>query len=293
MSKETLLGIDLGGTNIKAVWMDDLGNVLRKETHKTGDALHGSAWKETIRALAAEHPSRVGIAAPGLADADGRKISSMPGRLHGLEGLDWPAFLGRDVSALNDAHAALLGEVWCGAARGRRHVVMLTLGTGVGGAVLADGRLLRGATGRAGHLGHISLDATGQPDIVGTPGSLEDAVGECTVRERTGFATTRELVEAVRGGSAKAQQAWGQAVRALAAGIASLINAFDPEVLLLGGGITAAGDTLFPLLDEFLGTMEWRPAGHRVPVIPAQLGEWAGAIGAASHTKQEGEKNKS
>jgi len=290
MKTAEFLGIDLGGTNIKAVWMDDRGNILNKETRETGDSFHDSAWQESIRVLAADFPGRVGIAAPGLASADGRRISSMPGRLHGLEGLDWVDFLGRDARALNDAHAALLGEVWHGAARGRKHVVMLTLGTGVGGAVLADGHLLRGAIGRAGHLGHISLDARGKADITGTPGSLEDAVGECTVRERTGFASTEELVKAVRAGSPAARQGWEKTMRSLAAGIVSLINAFDPEVVLLGGGITAAGETLFSPLEKLLEEMEWRPAGHRVPVIPAQLGRWAGAIGAASHAGNQSEK---
>ncbi len=285
-----LLGIDLGGTNIKAVWVDAAGNVLRRETRATGDSAQASAWKDEIRALAGESPRRIGIAAPGLAAEDGREISFMPGRLHGLEGFDWPEFLGRDVRVINDAHAALLGEVWRGAARGRRHVVMLTLGTGVGGAVLADGRLLRGAIGRAGHLGHISLDAAGAPDIVGTPGSLEDAVGECTVHARTGFSSTKELVEAARAGSAKALDGWNTAVRALAAGIASLINAFDPELVVLGGGITAAAGMLFTPLEKFLSEMEWRPAGHRVPIVPAELGEWAGAIGAASHAKDDYDK---
>lgn len=284
MRKSALLGIDLGGTNIKAVWLDEDGHVLRKETKKTKNS---PAWKEEICTLAGDHPRRIGIAAPGLASADGGKISFMPGRLAGLEGFDWSDFLGCNVRVLNDAHAALLGEVRCGAAHGRRHVVMLTLGTGVGGAVLADGRLMRGAIGRAGHLGHISVNAAGKPDITGTPGSLEDAVGECTVRERTGFPTTKELVEAARAGSSEAQDCWHESVRDLAAGIASLINAFDPELVVLGGGITAANEMLFVPLEKFLSEMEWRPAGHRVPVIPAHLGEWAGAIGAAYYAKDE------
>lgn len=289
MKTGDLLGIDLGGTNIKAVWMDARGGILRRETRKTGDSVRESAWKEQIRELAAGHSGSIGIAAPGLASEDGRKISFMPGRLHGLEGWDWAEFLGREVATLNDAHAALIGEAWCGAARGRNHVVMLTLGTGVGGAVLADGRLLRGAIGRAGHLGHISLNASGRPDITGTPGSLEEALGECTVRERSGFDTTKDLVEATRNGSPEAVRAWTESMRALAAGIVSLINAFDPEVVLLGGGITAAGETLFSPLEGFLEKMEWRPANHRVPVISAQLGEWAGAIGVA---RQAGERSK-
>jgi glucokinase len=284
MNSEIALGIDLGGTNIKAVWMDPEGNMLRRKTTSTGDSVQAAAWKEAIRALAAEDcPATMGIAAPGLAHVDERRIAFMPGRLHGLEGLDWKDFLGRSVKVLNDAHAALLGEAWCGAARGSRHVVMLTLGTGVGGAVLIDGRLLLGAIGRAGHLGHISLDAWGEPDIVGTPGSLEDAVGGCTVQHRTGFSSTKELVEVAQLGSTEAQRCWNDMVRALAAGIVSLINAFDPELVVIGGGIATAAEALFRPLKEFLDQMEWRPAGHQVPVVPASLAEWGGAIGAARY----------
>src|SRR5207249_2187105 len=127
----------------------------------------------------------------GLPARDGRSIASMPGRLAGLEGLNWQQWLGlaKPVPVFNDAQAALLGEVWLGAAKGAANAVLLTLGTGVGGAAMVDGRVLRGHLGRAGHLGHVALDPDGPGDIVNTPGSLEDAIGEhtLTVRSRGGF----------------------------------------------------------------------------------------------------------
>jgi glucokinase len=277
------LGIDLGGRNLKAIWLAPGGEVSRRETVPTGET--AAAWKHSIAALA-KGCEAIGLAAPGLADASGTRIAHMPGRFQGLESLDWPAELQRPVHVLNDAHAALLGEVAHGAARGFEHVVLLTLGTGVGGAVLAGGRLLRGKIGRAGHLGHISLDFHGAPDITGTPGSLEDLIGDCTVRQRTGFLTTEELVHAVNADDTIATAAWETSVQALAAGIASLINAFDPEIVLLGGGITGAGATLTVPLDRHLDRMEWRPGGQRVPIRLAALGPWAGAIGAAVAVQQ-------
>jgi len=279
-----LLGIDLGGTTIKEVLLDETGQILRQDSTPTLDTSDCNRWKEAIRSMVSHaEAGSIGLSAPGLANREGTQITLMPGRLHGLERFDWEAFLGRSVRVLNDAHAALLGEAWLGAARGCRHVVMLTLGTGVGGAVQADGRLLRGAIGRAGHFGHLSLDPSGKPDIAGTPGSLEEAIGECTVRQRSGYASTRELVEAAQLGVPEARTAWLESVRALAAAVASLINAFDPERVVIGGGISAAGRALFDPLEHFLNEMEWRPAGHRVPVVPATLGGWAGAIGAASY----------
>jgi len=205
--------------------------------------------------------------------------------MSGVMRLDWTKELKRDrpVAVLNDGHAALLGEAWKGAAIGARDVVMLTLGTGVGGAIMCDGRLLRGAIGRAGHLGHITIDVMGQRDIVNTPGSLENAVGECTLLERSDgrFSTTKQLLEARAAGDGFAQAVWAKSVRALAAGIVSIINAVDPEMVVIGGGVAAAGDALFGRLEKTLDDWEWRPNGQRVRIVPAALGDMAGALGAA------------
>lgn len=289
------IGIDIGGTQIKGAIFDMAdGKCLDRRTTPTrdGERLNDVlAWAagamEIVGQLEKEAgAARVpaGIAAPGLAARDGSRIEFMPGRMEGLAGFDWPAFLQREVRVLNDAHAALLGEIWQGAAKGLSDVVLLTLGTGVGGAVVSDGRLLRGHMGRAGHLGHISLDPRGEPDITGTPGSLEDAVGNVSIAKRSGghFKTTRELIDACARGSALAEEVWGESIRALAAGIVSLINCFDPECVLLGGGIAAGSrDLLLSPLGKWLDEFEWRPGGHRVRLGIAELGEWAGAHGAA------------
>jgi glucokinase len=146
-----------------------------------------------------------------------------------------------------------------------------------------DGALLRGHIGRAGHFGHLSLNPEGPPDITGAPGSLEDAIGDSTVSARSGgrFSSTRDLVAAVRKNDGGAREVWLASVRALAAGIASLINALDPEIVILGGGITQAGPTLFRPLDKFLDKFEWRPGGSRARIVRAKLGDRAGAFGAA------------
>lgn len=288
-----LLGIDVGGSSVKAVALTPRGRVLAQQIEAFPPAAPGrfaDAACDLAKRLAAEvgaAPPCIGLSAPGLVAADGRRIAHMPGRLAGLEGLDWTALLGaaRPVPVLNDAHAALLGEVWRGAARGARNVFMLTLGTGVGGAAMVDGRLLRGAIGRAGHLGHICLDPNGPPDICGTPGSLEQAIGNATVRKRTQgrFTSTHALIRAFESGDAFARAVWLKSVRTLAAAVASLINVLDPEVVILGGGIARAGAALFTPLARELETLEWRPGGHRVRVVPAALGEFAGAYGAAYH----------
>ena len=281
------VGIDLGGTQIKGVLVSEKGEFLRREVRATCDGGDALTWAEAIRALADElgRGLPVGLSAPGLAARDRRAIAFLPGRLKGIEGLDWTRFLGRDalVPVTNDAHASLLGEAWLGAARGLQDAILLTLGTGVGGAILSDGKLHRGHLGRAGHLGHTCLDVHGKPSITGMPGALECAIGNCTIRERTGgrFDTTHALIAAYREGDGFAAEVWLKSIRALACACASFVNILDPEAIILGGGIAQAGDALFEPLGAELAKIEWRPAGHAVRLLPAALGEWAGAIGAA------------
>jgi glucokinase len=289
------VGIDVGGTYLKAVAVAADGTVLHRTSRATNDrSARAEDWVAAARGAidgfareVGSTPAAVGLCAPGLAATDGRSIAHLPGKLSGLVAIDWTNALGRAavVPVLNDAHAAILGEAWMGAARGRRHVVMLTLGTGVGGAVISDGRLLRGAIGRAGHIGHMSLDPRGAVSITGMPGAIEMMIGDCTVAARTQgtFSTTAALVAAHRAGDAAATQAWLASVEALACAVASCINLFDPEIVVIGGGIAQAGDALFGPLTVALDRIEWRPDGQRVPVNVAALGEWAGAIGAAHH----------
>jgi glucokinase len=249
-------------------------------------------WASEIRTLVSRisdeqkaPPICIGISAPGLAAKDQGSIACMPGRLSGLTGLNWTEFLGHKqfIPVINDAHAALLGESWLGAARSFQNVFMLTLGTGVGGAALVDGRLLTGHIGRGGHLGHICLDPAGSPDVTGMPGSLEDAIGNWTINVRGGgrFATTHDLVAAYVAGDSTAARIWLESIRKLACGIASLINVLDPEAVIIGGGIARSGKALFDPLQKELDRIEWRPLGSGVKVVPAQLGELAGAYGAA------------
>lgn len=285
------LGIDLGGSRIKSVAVNGVGQTLEQESIPFED--REMEWAKRIQEMVLDlrlrrgWPVGIGLSAPGLAARDARSIMHMPGRLRGLEGLDWQQHLGfaKPIFVLNDAHSALLGEVWIGAAQGLENVFMLTLGTGVGGAAIVDGRLLRGHLGRAGHLGHISLDSSAKNDDVGTPGSLEAAIGNKTLMERSQgrYTSTEALVRDARLGDPQANVLWHDSVRCLAIGINSLINVLDPEAVILGGGISQAGPDLFELLTGFLHRHEWCPTGLGVRIMPATLGDLAGAYGAARH----------
>jgi glucokinase len=284
------IGIDLGGTNIKAAAVAPEGRTLGTASFETLD--EGTEWISRVRDVVATVEAGtgspagwIGLSAPGLAAPDGSRILWMQGRMDAVQGVDWTEYLNseRKVPVINDAHAALLGEVWQGAAAGFRNVLLLTLGTGVGGGALVDGKLLKGRIGRGGHFGHISLDPDGPLDITGAPGSLETVIGDYTVRERSGgrFDSTQALVAAHRAGDAAATEVWLRSTRGLAAGLVSLINVLDPEAVILGGGIANAGPALFEPLQRHLDRWEWRPTGERVALLPAALGEWAGAYGAA------------
>jgi glucokinase len=286
------LGIDLGGTNVKVLAVTRAARVLAFADAPCGRTTR--SWTTAVRRTVADvcdrfpvAPGWIGVAAPGLPARDGRSIAFMPARLPGLEGLDWQEFLqvGYDVPVLNDAQAALVGETWCGAAKGVTNAILLTLGTGVGGAALVDGRVLHGHLGRAGHLGHVSLDPGGTLDIVNTPGSLEDAIGDCTIAQRSEgrFASTAALVSGLASGDRHAKVAWRRSIRALAAAIASFVNVLDPEVVVIGGGIARCGPVLFTPLRQEVARFEWRPAGARVRIVAAKLGDRAGAFGAARY----------
>ncbi len=289
------LGIDIGGTRIKYVAVTHEAETLQCGSVPTRDGAEAAeTWKLQVSEirntleLTFGQARAIGVASPGLAAPDGLSIAWMQGRMQCVQGLNWSEALGGEspIPVLNDAHAALLGEAWCGAAAGCPNTAMLTLGTGVGGGCLVDGKLLRGAIGRAGHLGHITVDYSGPPDIVNTPGSLEDAIGECTLLARSDgrFANTSTLMAAHRAGDAEATQVWMRSLRALAAGVVSIINVTDPEVFIIGGGIAQSGPDLFDPLQELVNEYEWRPLGGKVKIVEAALGEYAGAYGVAARS---------
>lgn len=295
MQAKAAIGLDVGGTRVKGVVVEDEGTVLDQVVRPSLD--NGlERWPEVAQALVQElieqygEELSVGVCAAGLANGDESCIWNLPNRMPGIEGLNWQQFLSRPraVPVLNDGQAALLGERWLGAAAGRQNVIMLTLGTGVGGAAIVDGRLLRGARGRAGHFGHVSIRDTRSLDIVGTPGSLEDAVGNQTLHQRSAglFSDTGELLAACRRQESNALQVWDRMLSDLARGLVSLINVLDPDLVLLGGGISIAGDELIQGLRQRLDRWEWRPGGSGVELAFAKLGEWAGGFGAAARALQ-------
>ncbi len=295
---DIVIGIDLGGTRIKVVAINGEGEVLYQYYHPTNDG-DDRVWKNAIAKAVQEINDEikcenvlVGISAPGLPNKGNTAIAYMPGRLQGLENFNWAEFLNTKTYVLNDAISAMMAEARFGAAINKKNVLMLTLGTGVGGAILIDGKPYQGAFNKAGHLGHMVIDSEGEPDCIGMPGSLEDAIGNCTIKTRTSgkYSSTHELLKAYRHGDNFAAEVWLTSVKKLAIGLAALTNILSPETIILGGGITEAGNDLFEPLEKFLSKYEWRAGGNQTKIIKAQLGDLAGAIGAACYAKEAATK---
>ncbi|MGH9073379.1 MAG: ROK family protein, partial [Acidimicrobiales bacterium] len=313
------LGIDVGGTKVLGVGLDGSGSVVAERRAPTPTPAAGEAMLDILATVAAglaatvaetagEDPTALGVGMPGLVQ-DSRVLRLGP-HLAGIVDLDvsagplagLPGLPGLPVVADNDATCAMAAEHALGAARDASDALTVTIGTGIGGGVLCGGRLVRGAHGFAGEIGHMVVDPAGPLCPCGHRGCWE---GYASGRGLGRLARDAALggrapglvrraggdPEAVRGehvtGAAAGGDRGALAVLGtfgwwLALGLANLVDVLDPEVVIVGGGLAQAGDLLLdPVRDSFAGLVE--AAGHRpeVPILPAALGERAGAIGAA------------
>ncbi len=282
------IGIDLGGTRIKGVVVDEGGSLLQQLYMPTNDG-DGAVWKKAVAETVNELRKKlngttmVGISAPGLPDKQNSTIAFMPGRLEGLENFIWKDYLGCPSYVLNDGVAALVAEAKTGAAKNSTNAIMITLGTGVGGALLINRQPYQGSFNKAGHIGHMVIDSNGDADVTNMPGSLEECIGNCTIEKRSKgkFISTQELLDAYKSGDEFARDVWLTSVRKLAIGLASASNFISPDTIVVGGGIAEANDDLFIPLNKWFDEFEWQPGGIRPKIVKAMQGDLAGAIGAA------------
>lgn len=285
-----IVGIDLGGTRIKGVLINEKGAIIEQIYEPTNDRT--GDWKVAIKlaveVLKAKSPapiSAVGMSAPGLPNAENTAIAYYPDRLQGLENFEWESYLGEKTCVLNDAHAAVMAELGFGVAKGKKNVVLLTLGTGVGGGIVINGELYQGLHQKAGHIGHTTVDSSDfSPSILNMPGSIEEAIGNYSVEKRSlgKFKSTHELVQAYQQNDTWGTYVWLTSVQKLAVILASLTNILSPEIIVLGGGISDADDALFRPLSIFMDFYEFRGNNPATPIVKAQFGNMAGAMGAAS-----------
>jgi glucokinase len=290
------LGFDLGGTNLKWAVIDrspTVWQVLDKGRIRTPavggpDAIVG-AITELGREGVARFPAiqSVGVGVPGLYDpATGRTrfIVNIPGDWDGFPVAEPVADAVRlPVALINDARAFGLAELHLGAGRGARSMVGLTLGTGVGGVIAIGGRVYLGHDGTAGELGHQTIDPAGPMCGCGNRGCLEAFVRADRFALACGATSVKGAVLAARAGDATAMAGIERIGGYLGIGIANMIEVITPDRVVVGGGISAAADLLFEPIRAELRRRVHTTALDEVELVVAELGTWAGSIGAAVH----------
>ena len=285
------IGIDLGGTNVKGILLKENGEILQKHYFPTRDDSEGK-WKLNVlemvnylKKIYKKPIEIIGLSAPGLANETNTCIAHLPNRLLGLENFIWEEYFETKTFVINDAHAALMAEAKFGAVKGYKNAILITLGTGVGGGILINGELYQGLSQMAGHIGHVSINANDDElSILGIPGSLEYALGNYSIERRSmgKFKSTFDLIKAFKENDPFAQWLWLDSIRKLSISLASFINVFSPEIIVLSGGITWAGEFLFEPLSAFVDLFEFRPKGKKTKIEKAHFDDLSGAIGAAA-----------
>ena len=310
MPSECVIGVDLGGTKLLAGTVDAELDVHHRAQRRAPDSDQAAVLDMLVDAVAelrdiSEAEIRaVGFGIPALIDRDrGVAVSSVHLPISELAFADVMAErLGLPILVDNDANLAMLAEHRFGAARGALHAAMLTIGTGIGGGLIIDGKLFRGARGTGAELGHMVIEADGPPCSGGCPnhGCLETlASGNALGREGlrvaqaapdTGLgralAEGREITgslvtELAHDGDQAARDVVALIGMKLGVGLASLVNIFDPEVVVIGGGAIAAGDLLLQPARQVMAERAL-PPNRDVPVVPARFGAESGMLGAAT-----------
>lgn len=295
--RSRLLGLDLGGTNIKAAFVEVIGGDVddAEVTHTEHGPTEASGGPERVEerlvevarsAIAAAGPAdSVGLGVPGLFDYSTGEIvffTNLPGCWEGYPLRKRIAeSLGLPVTLINDARAFTLAEGKLGAGRGCRTLACLTLGTGVGGGLIVDGRLHFGAFGVGGEIGHQTVDPDGATCGCGNPGCMEALTRPPVITANAGRESFEEVIEGYRAGDVDCVAAVDAALYYMAIGLSNIITVLGPERIVIGGGVAEAGDVL---LDPLRAQVEERITlvpPKRVQIVGAELGPLAGAIGAA------------
>ncbi|HET7703605.1 MAG TPA: ROK family protein [Candidatus Limnocylindrales bacterium] len=297
------LGLDLGGTNLKwtVVEHDGAGDwrVLDRgqvRTRTGGPDAIVPQLAETGRSATDAWPGVVsaGVGIPGLYDPVAgatRFLVNIPGAWDGYPVVSpIAARLGVPVALINDARAFGLAELRLGAGRGASSLVGLTLGTGVGGVFAVDGRVHQGHDGTAGEIGHQTIDPDGPSCNCGNQGCLEAFCRADRIAEACGTATAEEAVERARSGDAAALEGLRRVGRYLGIGIGNMITVISPDRVVIGGGIAAAGDLLLEAARAEIRRRVRTTAVDEVEIVTAELGTWAGAIGAAVHGAEQADQ---
>ena len=288
MEKPSVIGLDLGGTAIKLGQFLADGTCINSLTVATPQpATPEAVVKSMVEAIAQLTPTgnclALGVGTPGPADKSGR-IAKVAINLSGWQDVplaDWlAAQTGLPTTVANDANCAGLGEAWLGAGKDYQNLIMLTLGTGVGGAIILNGHLFTGHLGAAAELGLITLNFDGPVCNSGNNGSLEQYGSIQAIRRMTGKEPA-ELGELAERGDKPTLEFWESYGCLLGAGLASLIYVLTPEAIVIGGGISGSTKFFFPATLEEIERRVLLSSRENLQLLTAKLGNQAGMVGAA------------
>ncbi len=323
-SSRYIIGVDLGGTNIVVGAMPEDGSreiAFRSSPTRSSEGEDSVVERmiqmieDVIAVTMAETGAPrenflgVGVGAPGPLDREKGIIITAPN-------LGWKMFPLRDriqsVTGLhttldNDANCATMGEAWTGAAKGAKNVIGVTIGTGIGGGIIIDGKLYHGSSDVAGEIGHMTIDSTGRRCGCGNYGCLEayasgtaiaDRAREALAGETEGVlmtmcdknlekVTAQMVYKAAKEGDLVAIDVVRETARFLGAGIGALLNVLNPEVVVLAGGVVNAGEALFAPLKAEIRRRAFAPAVDACQIVPGALGGSAGVVGAVAAFKAQ------
>ncbi|WP_262316306.1 ROK family glucokinase [Lacticaseibacillus parakribbianus] len=315
MTDKKLIGVDLGGTTCKFAIMTAEGeiqqrwsidtNILDEGRHIIPDIIASITDHLALYNMKAEDFNGIGMGTPGTVDTE-------QGTVIGAYNLNWKTLQHpkRDIEAAtgipfsidNDVNVAALGEQWKGAGNKSKNVTLVALGTGIGGGIIADGLLLHGAAGSAGEIGHVTVDPNGYMCTCGKKGCLEtvaSATGVVRVardmaEEYAGDSTLKQILdngddisskivfECAQAGDKLALMIVDKVSYYLGLGLGNLGNMLNPEYILIGGGVSAAGDFLLSRVDQYFQSFVFPNVRNTTHLRLATLGNTAGVIGAAS-----------
>jgi glucokinase len=300
-----VIAADLGGTNLRVALIDERGQIIARTKERTPQSAQAQNIVQALAIAARECASKadskllnvcgLSIAVPGRIEAASGTVAKIP-NLPCLNEFPLRAALeektGWSVTLENDANAAAIGEMWQGAARNHKSILCVTLGTGVGGGIVLDERLWRGAHGAAGEIGHITVEPEGIVCACGNQGCLEvyaSATGivrlareaKIETNESNEELTAETIYKMCAAGDDRAREVFRRMGRYLGIGLASIVNVIDPEIIVIGGGAANAWDSFIEQTREEIKCRAFSEPQREVSILRATCGDDAGLLGAA------------
>ncbi len=308
MIKEIILSADLGGTNLRMAAIDREGTILfrtKSETPHTEDAYEilslivNEAEKCRQMVQSEGIVMGIGMVVPGTVNVKEGTILQAP-NIAALNDFNIVEEIEKRLNIPcvleNDANAAAIGEHWRGASKNFQNSICVTLGTGVGGGIILDGKILRGVDGTAGEIGHICVEPVGAPCGCGSRGCVEQYSSASAVKRLTFHLSERfpdsrliehsqltalEIYQSGKSGDALALEVFRQQGFYLGIALAGLINVLNPEIIVIGGGAAAGWDLFLPFMKAEIKSRAYREPANRAKIVRAELGDDAGILGAA------------